>query len=150
MKNTILVKTPLGDLTVSEEDGAIIEVKFGNFPPFSEETPLLCEAKKQFDEYFRGMRRTFDLPLCPKGTSFQQAVWRELRKIPYGKTATYGEIAAKIGNPRASRAVGMANNKNPIGIIIPCHRVIGAQGKLVGYAGGLDKKEFLLALESAK
>lgn len=150
MKYSTFVKTPLGDLTVTEEEGAVVEVKFGNFPPFSKETPLLCEAKKQLGEYFQGTRHAFDLPLNPKGTPFQQSVWRELRKIPYGKTATYGEIAAKIGNPRASRAVGMANNKNPIGIIIPCHRVIGTQGKLVGYAGGLSKKEFLLALESSK
>lgn len=150
MKYSTLVKTTLGDLTVTEEDGAIVEVKFGNHVRAFEKTPLLCEAEKQLTEYFDGVRRDFDLPLRPKGTSFQQSVWRELRRIPYGKTATYGEIAAKIGNPRASRAVGMANNKNPIAILIPCHRVVGAQGKLVGYAGGLDKKATLLALESTK
>ena len=112
-----------------------------------EETELILECKKQLEEYFAGKRKTFDLPLVPKGTEFQQKVWKALQEIPYGETRTYGEIAAAIGNPKAARAVGMANNKNPIGIIIPCHRVVGANGKLVGYAGGMEKKEFLLELE---
>ena len=94
-----------------------------------------------------GRRREFQLPLAPKGTEFQQKVWKALLDIPYGETRSYGEIARAIGNPKASRAVGMANNRNPIAIIIPCHRVIGSTGKLVGYGGGLDKKEFLLNLE---
>ena len=95
------------------------------------------------------MQENEKLSICPlpKGTEFQQKVWKALQEIPYGETRTYGEIAAAIGNPKAARAVGMANNKNPIGIIIPCHRVVGANGKLVGYAGGMEKKEFLLELE---
>ena len=104
---------------------------------------------KQFDEYFSGKRKTFDLPLNPKGSEFQKKVWKELKKIPYGETRTYKEIAAAIGNPDAARAVGNANNKNPIAIIIPCHRVIGSNRRLIGYAGGIDKKEILLKLEKS-
>ncbi len=99
------------------------------------------------DEYFAGGRKDFDLPLCPRGTEFQKKVWSALREIPYGETRAYGEIAAAVGNPKAARAVGMANNRNPISVIVPCHRVIGSDGKLVGYGGGLDIKEFLLDLE---
>jgi methylated-DNA-[protein]-cysteine S-methyltransferase len=107
----------------------------------------LKEAKNQLEEYFNSKRTKFNLPLSPKGTAFQKKVWDELLKIPYGKTTTYGEIASKIGNKNASRAVGGANNKNPIPIFIPCHRVIGKSGNLTGYALGLDIKEKLLKLE---
>lgn len=110
-------------------------------------SPLLDAAEAQLREYFAGARRTFDLPLAPHGTEFQQRVWAALRAIPYGETRTYGELAAAIGSPNASRAVGMANHRNPIPIIIPCHRVIGANGTLTGYAGGLEIKRKLLALE---
>ena len=110
-------------------------------------SPLLDAAEAQLREYFAGARRTFDLPLAPHGTAFQQRVWAALRAIPYGETCTYGELAAAIGSPNASRAVGMANHRNPIPIIIPCHRVIGANGTLTGYAGGLEIKRKLLALE---
>jgi methylated-DNA-[protein]-cysteine S-methyltransferase len=106
------------------------------------------EAKKQLEEYFAGKRKDFDLPLQPVGTDFQQAVWMALRQIPYGHTASYADIAQAVGSPKAARATGQANNRNPIAIIVPCHRVIGRNGKLTGYAGGLDKKEFLLALEA--
>ena len=102
------------------------------------ETPLLREAAKQLNEYLAGKRKVFDLPLDPEGTQFQKAVWKALTGIPFGETRTYRNIAESVGNPKACRAVGMANNKNPIAILIPCHRVIGADGKLVGYAGGLD------------
>lgn len=112
-----------------------------------EETNLIRETKKQLDEYFKGQRKEFDLPLYPVGTAFQQKVWGALGDIPYGETRTYGEIARQVGNPKGQRAVGMANNKNKIAIVIPCHRVIGANGKLIGYAGGLDIKEALLNLE---
>ena len=112
-----------------------------------DETPLIRRAAVQLQEYFAGKRKVFDLPLAPEGTSFQHRVWAVLRSIPYGQTLTYGEVAARAGNPKASRAVGMANNRNPLMIIVPCHRVIGAGGRLVGYACGLDKKEFLLNLE---
>ena len=104
-------------------------------------------AKKQLDEYFAGIRKEFDIPIKLEGTDFQIKVWKELLKIPYGETCTYLDIAKHIGNPKAYRAVGMANNKNKIMIIIPCHRVIGSNKKLVGYAGGLDVKEKLLKLE---
>ncbi|MBU3160256.1 methylated-DNA--[protein]-cysteine S-methyltransferase [Clostridium frigoris] len=111
------------------------------------ETVLLKGANRQLQEYFSGKRKVFDLPLAPSGTEFQQKVWHALREIPYGKTNSYKDIAKNIGNIKAARAVGMANNKNPILIFIPCHRVIGSNGKLVGYAGGLDVKEKLLNIE---
>jgi methylated-DNA-[protein]-cysteine S-methyltransferase len=106
------------------------------------------DARTQLAEYFDGTRTTFELALSPKGTPFQLRVWEALRQIPYAATASYGEIAAAIGQPSAPRAVGLANNRNPIAIIIPCHRVIGADGRLVGYGGGLDRKRYLLDLEA--
>ena len=108
---------------------------------------LLKKAAKQLTEYFAGKRREFDLPLDFTGTGFQKKVWAALLTIPYGETRSYGEIAKQIGNPKACRAVGMANNRNPIAIICPCHRVIGADGSLVGFGGGLPAKQFLLDLE---
>lgn len=104
-------------------------------------------AHKQLQAYFAGELQEFDLPLAPQGTPFQQRVWNELRNIPFGQTWSYGELARRIGQPTASRAVGLANGKNPISVIVPCHRVIGANGKLVGYGGGLDRKNTLLQLE---
>jgi len=111
------------------------------------ETPLIQKAAAQIKEYFEGKRTQFKLPLAPHGTEFQLAVWRALQDIPYGETRSYKEIAATIGRPKAVRAVGMANNRNPISIIVPCHRVIGHDGKLVGYGGGLPLKKHLLELE---
>lgn len=111
------------------------------------ETPLIKKTYSQLKEYFAGNRKSFDIPISANGTEFQIKVWKELQKIPYGKTATYKEIAENIGNKNASRAVGMANNKNPIAIIIPCHRVIGTKGDLTGYAGGIKLKKYLLDLE---
>lgn len=105
-------------------------------------------AKQQLTEYFSGKRRIFDLPLEAEGTEFQKRVWAELLRIPYGATWTYGELAVRIGQPNASRAVGLANGKNPLSIIVPCHRVIGANGKLVGYGGGLPRKQALLSHEA--
>lgn len=107
------------------------------------------EVTHQLDEYFAGRRRTFDLALAPRGTDFQQAVWMQLRAIPAGETTTYGELAARIGKPRASRAVGAAVGRNPISVIVPCHRVVGSDGSLTGFAGGLTRKQHLLALERA-
>ena len=149
MEKIFFYETPVGKLCIGEEDGVIVRTTWSKIPAeyILEETELILQCKMQLDEYFRGERKTFDLPLAPKGTDFQKKVWNVLQKIPYGETRTYGEIAAAVGNPKAARAVGMANNKNPIGIIIPCHRVVGANGKLVGYAGGMDKKEWLLQLE---
>jgi methylated-DNA-[protein]-cysteine S-methyltransferase len=107
------------------------------------------EVERQVNEFFAGKRKTFDLPLSPRGTEFQKRVWAELAKIPFGETTSYGELAKRIGNPAASRAVGRANGTNPIGVIVPCHRVIGMNGSLTGYAGGLALKEKLLAWERA-
>ena len=111
------------------------------------ETKLIKEAYNQLNEYFNKEREQFELPLSPQGTEFQLKVWSALREIPYGETCSYKDIAIKVGNEKASRAVGMANNRKPIAIFVPCHRVIGANGKLVGYAGGLDIKEKLLEME---
>lgn len=153
MKYIKYINTMVGKIGIIEEDGKIIEVAIGrelveNSDIIEKDTEILKEAVKQLNEYFEGKRKVFDLSVNPKGTEFMQSVWKELEKIPYGKTATYKEIAERVGNPKAARAVGMANNKNPIPIIIPCHRVIGANGKLVGYALGLNMKEQLLKLEN--
>ncbi len=111
--------------------------------------PVLARARSQLAEYFAGTRRTFDLPLAPRGTAFQQAVWARLRDIPYGTTRSYGQIAAELDlPPGASRAVGLANGANPLSIVVPCHRVVGADGSLTGFGGGLDRKRFLLELEA--
>lgn len=150
MTQTLYFESPLGLMMAQEQDGAIIALDFIQSPLPNEtaaQTPLLLEAKKQVLEYFAGHRRDFDLPLAPRGTPFQQKVWQALRAIPYGQTRSYGQIASQVGNPRAGRAVGGANHRNPISLIQPCHRVIGANGRLTGYGGGLDKKEALLALE---
>jgi methylated-DNA-[protein]-cysteine S-methyltransferase len=138
---------------IAEDDGAISHVfsVTSKAPDCFEnrETPLIKKAAAQLGEYLKGKRKTFDLPLKMNGTAFQVKVWKALQRIPYGKTCSYGEIAAKIGNPKACRAVGMANNRNPIAIIVPCHRVIGKDGSLTGYAGGLDIKKKLLKLEGS-
>ena len=144
------MQSPLGFLTVTEENRAITALSFGGDRETSPPTPLLQEAYRQLTAYFSGTRRTFDLPLSPRGTPFQTAVWQALCAIPYGETRTYGEIAAAVGKPSACRAVGMANHNNPIPIFIPCHRVIGRNGTLTGYAGGLERKGKLLHLEQKK
>lgn len=115
-----------------------------------DEHVVLQWTKSQLSEFFAGARTEFDLPLGPNGTQFQKSVWAQLCEIPYGETISYGELARRIGNPNSSRAVGMANSKNPISIIVPCHRVIGANGKMVGFGGGIDRKEILLKLERSK
>jgi methylated-DNA-[protein]-cysteine S-methyltransferase len=150
MTPTMYFDSPLGLMMTQEHNGAIIALDFVQAPPPDDilaVTPLLLEAKRQVLEYFAGKRRDFDLPLAPKGTPFQLRVWQALRAIPYGQTRSYGQIAAAVGNPKAGRAVGGANHRNPISLVQPCHRVIGANGRMVGYGGGLDKKEALLALE---
>ena len=144
--STRAIKTPIGPLTLQADEVAVTAIRFGAGGA-QDASPLLDAAEAQLREYFAGARRTFELPLAPHGTAFQQRVWAALRAIPYGETRTYGELAAAIGSPNASRAVGMANHRNPIPIIIPCHRVIGANGTLTGYAGGLEVKQKLLALE---
>lgn len=152
MEKVFFYDTPVGKLCIGEEDDSITRVTWSKVPQeyIQEETELILNCKIQLEEYFAGNRKQFDLPLAPKGTDFQKRVWKALTDIPYGETRTYGEIAAAVGSPKAARAVGMANNKNPIGIIIPCHRVVGVDGKLVGYAGGMEKKEWLLNLEQEK
>ena len=137
----------VGFLTVTEENGAVTSLTFGGDGETPPDTPLLCEAQRQLRAYFGGTLQAFDLPLAPKGTAFQKAVWRELCAIPYGEKRSYRDIAAAVGNPNACRAVGMANHRNPIAILIPCHRVIGKDGALTGYAGGLAVKQALLELE---
>lgn len=139
--------TPLGPVSITEEDGAIVGVEFSGGEETEIASPLLKKAFEELEEYFAGARRTFDLPLRPRGTPFQRAVWDALLEIPYGQTRSYKDIALAVGRPKAYRAVGMANNRNPISVFIPCHRVIGAGGQLVGYGGGLDKKRYLLDLE---
>ena len=146
----LTVATPLvGPLTLVSEGEALTELRFGGTPaPANSDTPpLLREAARQLEAYFARRLRQFELPLQPAGTPFQQAVWAALCEIPYGEVRSYGAIATRIGRPGASRAVGMANHNNPIAIVIPCHRVIGASGSLTGYGGGLPIKERLLRLE---
>lgn len=152
-----VLSSPIGDLRVIARDGAISAIEFSPFRadpagrPLGERDdadPLLVMACTQLMEYFDRDRREFDLPLDPHGSEFQRAVWAELVKISYGETASYGQIAKRLGKTNAaSRAVGLANGSNPIPIVIPCHRVIGADGSLTGYAGGLERKQALLELE---
>lgn len=149
MKRFVVVRSPVGDLTLTEENGALTGLYFGRLSLEGEEglTALLERASRQLEEYFAGKRKQFDLPLSLRGTEFQRQVWAALRDIPYGETRSYGQIAQAVGRPKAVRAVGMANHRNPISIIVPCHRVVGADGSLTGYGGGLENKKFLLALE---
>lgn len=151
MRESLAVTTPWGDLVAAAENGALVRIFLPGEKPDEPLTgsrdPLLAKAASELQEYFCGRRKEFDLPLDPAGTAFQRKVWRELCRIPYGTTATYGEIAGRLGIPRGARAVGQANHQNPIPIIIPCHRVIAAGDKIGGYGGGIDLKIKLLALE---
>lgn len=141
-------ETVLGDVTFVEEDGALLAIYTDHsFDGVVVETPLIQEAHRQLTEYLKGERKEFDLPIRMQGTDFQKQVWRALLDIPYGETRSYKQIAEAIGNPKAVRAVGRANNRNPLLVVVPCHRVIGADGKLIGYGAGIEKKEFLLNLE---
>jgi methylated-DNA-[protein]-cysteine S-methyltransferase len=151
-----VVESPIGPLRIVEQNGAITAIEFSPFRdhdgrPRGEagaDDPVLRAAADQLGEYFAGERTDFDLPLAPGGSEWQRGVWEQLTKIDYGQTASYGEIALRLGRSNAaSRAVGLANGANPIPIVIPCHRVIGANGTLTGYAGGLDRKQLLLNLE---
>lgn len=142
---------PKGHLVIGADETGICLLRFGTAPDGAQmrTTPLLCQAATQLNEYFSGRRKQFDLPLSLHGTAFQLACWNALCDIPYGETRSYAQQAAAVGNPRACRAVGMANHVNPVMILVPCHRVIGANGQLTGYAGGLSFKRFLLDLEAA-
>lgn len=154
MKSMFYYEKVIGRIVIGEDNGEITDVFFGDITSCDDielkETALIKEAAKQLDEYFDGERKKFNLPISIKGTAFQQTVWEALRTIPYGETRSYKDIAAQIGKFKACRAVGMANNRNSIAIIIPCHRVIGSKGELVGYGGGLNIKEQLLRLEGKK
>ncbi len=142
--------TPIGPLRLDAEDGRLSRVEFAASAETRSSEPVLREAEAQLRAYFAGELRRFDLPLAPRGTSFQLSVWDALLEIPYGSTTSYSELAAAIGRPSACRAVGAANGRNPLAVIVPCHRVIGAAGGLTGYGGGLERKRMLLALEAAK
>jgi methylated-DNA-[protein]-cysteine S-methyltransferase len=153
MKYVWVYETDIGRVAIAEESGKVTNLFFsGESIPAEmriEETETLKMAVGQLMEYLQGKRKVFDILLAPKGTAFQKKVWDALLKIPYGETSSYGKLAENIGKPGAARAVGMANNRNPIPVIIPCHRVIGADGSLTGYGGGLPMKVKLLALEKA-
>lgn len=154
MKYYIKYVSPVADLYLVEEQGQLVEIAFHHLKKKEEmeekNTELLQEVKRQLEEYFSGRLQNFDLPLKPKGTDFQKQVWKALLTIPYGETKSYGDIAKQIGKEKAVRAVGGANHVNPISIVIPCHRVIGKNGNLTGYGGGLEVKEKLLELERKK
>ena len=151
------MESPVGDLRIVERGGAVSAIEFTPWRPpadgrplgeRADDHPVLAAVVEQLTEYFAGDRTTFDLPVAPRGTEFQERVWAQLQRIPFGETITYGEIAGRLGQTAAaSRAVGLANGRNPIPIVIPCHRVIGADGSLTGYAGGMDRKQVLLDLE---
>ncbi len=160
MKTTVHwmhVDSPVGQLLVAAGDDGLRAIEFPrNRHPVKRDGgwveashPLIDEVRRQLDDYFAGKRETFDLPLAPRGTPFQLAVWNALLEIPFGDTWTYGDLARHIDQPSAVRAVGAANGRNPIPIIVPCHRVIGSDGTLTGFGGGLPTKEFLLRLEGA-
>ncbi len=151
MRISSCCESPVGRICVEEDGENITRIYMAHRgKPCAEngETPLLKEAVRQLSEYFSGERTSFDLPVMPAGTEFQRTVWDVLKTIPFGETRAYKEVAAAAGNPKGCRAVGMANNRNPVMIVIPCHRVIGSDGSLTGYAGGLDVKEKLLRLEA--
>ena len=148
---TYYYDTNIGVIYIAEENGYITNISFKNISSNSstiiKETPIIKETYIQINDYLNKKRKYFDIPYLIKGTEFQNKVWNELLNIPYGETRSYKEIATAINNPKSYRAVGLANNKNPLPLILPCHRVIGSNNKLVGYAGGLHIKEFLLKLE---
>lgn len=152
MSVSTIYQSPVGPLTLISNGAALTDLQFENpryryAPAPAGEDQVLKEARRQLEAYFAGRLRTFDLPLAPQGTPFQKSVWAALVAIPYGATTSYGGLAAAIGNPKAMRAVGLANGRNPISIIVPCHRVIGADGSLTGYGGGMERKRRLLDLE---
>ena len=149
MRYAWVTDTPIGLLTLVEQAGCLTEVRFGEriSGETVEKTALLAQAQQELEEYFRAERTAFTVKLAPDGTPFQQKCWQALLEIPYGQTRSYLQQAQAVGNAKACRAVGMANHNNPLPILIPCHRVVGKNGKLTGYAGGLSIKETLLTLE---
>ena len=147
MRSERVIDAPIGKLTLCADEVGICEVKFGAQSSRADASELLDRAQRELEEYFAGRRRAFSVPLSIHGTPFQEKVWRALTEIPHGETVSYGELARRVGNPKACRAVGMANHVNRIPIFIPCHRVVGANGRLTGYAGGLEIKRILLETE---
>lgn len=154
MTTYTIMPSPIDPLTLVAREGQLIGIYCQEHKKkpligqdWREDSAPFGEAIQQLEEYFKGKRREFDLPLAPEGTSFQRTVWAELQNIPFGQTISYGELARRIQNPKAVRAVGLANGRNPLSIVIPCHRVIGANGKLTGYGGGLERKKKLLEME---
>ena len=145
MEQTV-IQSPMGPLTLFAQDNRLTALVFGDFGGY-DHLPLFEMARRQLEEYFAGHRQNFDLPLDPGGTDFQRRVWRTLLDIPYGKAISYKELARRVDRPKGFQAVGQANGRNPLPILIPCHRVIGADGSLGGYSGGLDRKRFLLDQE---
>lgn len=142
--------SPIGLLTIESDGSAVTALRFGDRRRDGSSCAVLEQAAAELAEYFAGERMVFSVALAPAGTVFQRSVWDALRTIPYGVTVSYAEIAKRIGSPKACRAVGGANNRNPLPIFIPCHRVVGADGKPVGYAGGIDRKLFLIGLENGE
>lgn len=143
-------EAPIGLLEIRASDAGITHILFIDEPTMAVSAhPLIERCKAQLDEYFQGRRQTFDVPLAPQGTAFQQRVWLQLRDIAYGETCSYATISSGIGSPKSHRAVGAANGRNPLSIVVPCHRVIGSNGQLTGYAGGLERKQWLLRHEQA-
>ena len=141
------IETPIGRLKLCADGDGLCALRFAATGEEMDAAPVLLQAERELKEYFAGRRTAFSVPLSMHGTPFQMAVWEALRTIPYGETRSYGELAAQIGRPRACRAVGMANHVNPLPILVPCHRIVGADGHLTGYAGGLEVKKYLLELE---
>jgi methylated-DNA-[protein]-cysteine S-methyltransferase len=151
MTDYTTIDSPIGELLLTAEDGALTRLSMSPFeidPAWRHDPEALSDAATQLEEYFAGERTEFELELSPEGTEFQRRVWAMLREIPYGETTTYGTLAGELGNPKTVRAVGLANGRNPIAVIIPCHRVIGADGSLTGFGGGLERKRALLDLEA--
>jgi methylated-DNA-[protein]-cysteine S-methyltransferase len=147
----VLPDTPVGPLHLTASESALTGLRFGGGPcvgPRDPSHPVLATLMNELAEYFAGSRRSFSVPLAPEGTAFQIAVWEQLRLIPYGTTLSYREVARRLGSPSASRAVGLANGRNPIAIVVPCHRVIGSDGSLTGFGGGMAAKRTLLDIEA--
>jgi methylated-DNA-[protein]-cysteine S-methyltransferase len=154
-----IIQSPVGKLKLVASDKGLVAILWENDNPrrvllkdmaVNESHPILMETEHQLGEYFAGKRSTFSVTLDTRGTRFQKSVWDALLGIPFGETRSYGQLASQLGNPRASRAVGAANGRNPVSIIVPCHRVIGSAGQLTGFAGGLERKTYLLNLEEKR
>jgi len=148
--NTAVITTPIGNLLIEASDDQITSIRFTDEKESAVTRAILVQAVQEFEEYFAGNRQEFNFPISAKGSSFQEKVWHELQNIPYGQTISYQELANRLGDPNCVRAAASANGKNLLAIVVPCHRVIGSDGSMTGYAGGLDRKKSLLRLERAE